>query len=49
MEKFFGDVEYDLAKERASIITPVPGGVGIITVAELMRNTLKAFFLSKSV
>jgi methylenetetrahydrofolate dehydrogenase (NADP+)/methenyltetrahydrofolate cyclohydrolase len=47
--KVLGDVEYDLAKEKASIITPVPGGVGIITVAELMRNTLKAFFISKSV
>ncbi|GBD02906.1 Bifunctional protein FolD protein [bacterium HR19] len=46
--KVFGDVEYDEAKKRASIITPVPGGVGIITVAELMRNTLKAFFYSSS-
>lgn len=43
--KIVGDVEFDVAKERASLITPVPGGVGLITVAELMRNTAKAFYL----
>jgi methylenetetrahydrofolate dehydrogenase (NADP+)/methenyltetrahydrofolate cyclohydrolase len=37
-----GDVEFAAAKERASWITPVPGGVGPMTVAELMRNTLFA-------
>jgi methylenetetrahydrofolate dehydrogenase (NADP+)/methenyltetrahydrofolate cyclohydrolase len=46
--KVLGDVEYDEAKKRASIITPVPGGIGIITVAELMRNTLNAFLYSSS-
>ena len=46
--KVMGDVEFDRAKERARIITPVPGGVGIITVAELMRNTLRAFHYSIS-
>jgi len=46
--KLVGDVEFEKAKERAGIITPVPGGVGIITVAELMRNTLKAFSYSIS-
>jgi methylenetetrahydrofolate dehydrogenase (NADP+)/methenyltetrahydrofolate cyclohydrolase len=37
-----GDVEYDAAAERASWITPVPGGVGPMTVATLMQNTLEA-------
>ncbi len=46
--RVMGDVEFAEASKRASIITPVPGGVGIITVAELMRNTLKAFYYSIS-
>lgn len=37
-----GDVEFDSAKERAAWITPVPGGVGPMTVAVLLRNTLLA-------
>lgn len=37
-----GDVEFDTAAERASYITPVPGGVGPMTVATLMQNTLQA-------
>lgn len=37
-----GDVEFDVAKDRASYITPVPGGVGPMTVAMLMSNTLSA-------
>jgi methylenetetrahydrofolate dehydrogenase (NADP+)/methenyltetrahydrofolate cyclohydrolase len=37
-----GDVEFDTAKERASWITPVPGGVGPMTVATLLLNTLEA-------
>lgn len=37
-----GDVEFEVAKERAAWITPVPGGVGPMTVAILMENTLKA-------
>ncbi|NVK22835.1 MAG: bifunctional methylenetetrahydrofolate dehydrogenase/methenyltetrahydrofolate cyclohydrolase FolD [Kangiellaceae bacterium] len=40
--KLAGDVEFDVAKERASWITPVPGGVGPMTVAMLMSNTLFA-------
>lgn len=40
--KLCGDVEFDVAKERASWITPVPGGVGLMTVATLMQNTLDA-------
>jgi methylenetetrahydrofolate dehydrogenase (NADP+)/methenyltetrahydrofolate cyclohydrolase len=37
-----GDVEYDSAAERARLITPVPGGVGPMTIAMLLRNTLEA-------
>lgn len=37
-----GDVEFAVAAERASWITPVPGGVGPMTVATLMQNTLEA-------
>ncbi len=37
-----GDVEFDAAAQRASWITPVPGGVGPMTVATLMQNTLEA-------
>jgi methylenetetrahydrofolate dehydrogenase (NADP+)/methenyltetrahydrofolate cyclohydrolase len=37
-----GDVEFEVARERASKITPVPGGVGPMTTAILMRNTLEA-------
>ncbi|VEB22784.1 bifunctional methylenetetrahydrofolate dehydrogenase/methenyltetrahydrofolate cyclohydrolase FolD [Avibacterium volantium] len=41
--KLSGDVEFDKAKERAGYITPVPGGVGPMTVAMLMFNTLYAY------
>jgi methylenetetrahydrofolate dehydrogenase (NADP+)/methenyltetrahydrofolate cyclohydrolase len=37
-----GDVEFDAACERASFITPVPGGVGPMTIAMLLRNTVEA-------
>jgi len=40
--KLVGDVEFEVAKERAAWITPVPGGVGPMTVATLMQNTLYA-------
>jgi methylenetetrahydrofolate dehydrogenase (NADP+) / methenyltetrahydrofolate cyclohydrolase len=40
--KLKGDVEFEKARERASFITPVPGGVGPMTIAMLMRNTLDA-------
>lgn len=40
--KLCGDVEFEAAKERASMITPVPGGVGPMTIATLMENTLFA-------
>jgi methylenetetrahydrofolate dehydrogenase (NADP+)/methenyltetrahydrofolate cyclohydrolase len=37
-----GDVEFERAAERARLITPVPGGVGPMTIAMLLRNTLQA-------
>ncbi len=40
--KLTGDVDYDAAAERAAWITPVPGGVGPMTVAMLLKNTLQA-------
>jgi methylenetetrahydrofolate dehydrogenase (NADP+)/methenyltetrahydrofolate cyclohydrolase len=40
--KLAGDVEFAAAAERAAWITPVPGGVGPMTVAMLMKNTLEA-------
>lgn len=43
-----GDVDFELAKTRAGHITPVPGGVGPMTVATLMENTLLALELSEA-
>lgn len=40
--KLAGDVEFDVACQRAAAITPVPGGVGPMTIACLMQNTLQA-------
>lgn len=40
--KLVGDVEFDIAKDKAAFITPVPGGVGPMTVASLIENTLIA-------
>ena len=40
--RLVGDVAFDEAKERASAITPVPGGVGPMTITMLLANTLQA-------
>ncbi|TMW68258.1 hypothetical protein Poli38472_005726 [Pythium oligandrum] len=40
--KILGDVEYEAAKAKASAITPVPGGIGPMTVAMLLKNTMKS-------
>ena len=40
--KLCGDVDFESAKEVASAITPVPGGVGPMTIAMLMTNTVEA-------
>ena len=41
-KKLVGDVEFDTAEKVAGAITPVPGGVGPMTIAMLMKNTVKA-------
>jgi methylenetetrahydrofolate dehydrogenase (NADP+)/methenyltetrahydrofolate cyclohydrolase len=40
--RLVGDVDFDRVQGLASLITPVPGGVGKMTIAMLMRNTLRA-------
>ena len=40
--KLCGDVDFENVEEKCSAITPVPGGVGPMTIAVLMKNTLKA-------
>nr|HPJ71056.1 bifunctional 5,10-methylene-tetrahydrofolate dehydrogenase/5,10-methylene-tetrahydrofolate cyclohydrolase [bacterium] len=40
-----GDGDFEAVKEKAAAVTPVPGGVGPMTIAMLMRNTLEAFRL----
>lgn len=47
--KLSGDVDFDEVKEVASAITPVPGGVGPMTIACLLQNTLKAFKQQKGI
>lgn len=45
--KLCGDVDFDEVSKKASYITPVPGGVGPMTIATLMKNTLTAYKLKK--
>ncbi len=47
--KFCGDVDFDNVKDKASFITPVPGGVGPMTIAMLMKNTLTAAKLQNGI
>ncbi len=44
--KLLGDVNFDSVKDKCSYITPVPGGVGPMTIAMLLKNTLKSFKLN---
>lgn len=44
--KLCGDVDFESVSQKASYITPVPGGVGPMTIATLMKNTLAAFKLT---
>jgi methylenetetrahydrofolate dehydrogenase (NADP+)/methenyltetrahydrofolate cyclohydrolase len=37
-----GDVDFEAVRDRAGLLTPVPGGVGPMTIAMLLRNTLSA-------
>lgn len=47
-KKLCGDVEFESAEKVASAITPVPGGVGPMTIAMLMKNTIKAAVINKT-
>ena len=47
-KKLCGDVEFESAEKVAGAITPVPGGVGPMTIAMLVKNTVKAAILNKS-
>lgn len=47
-KKLVGDVEFETAEKVAGAITPVPGGVGPMTIAMLMKNTVKAAIINKS-
>jgi len=40
--RLVGDVDFEAVKEKCSYITPVPGGVGLMTICALMKNTLRA-------
>ena len=42
-DKLVGDLDYDTCAEKASYITPVPGGVGPMTIAMLMQNTVTSY------
>ncbi len=46
-DKLVGDVEFEAAKKKAAFITPVPGGVGPLTVTMLMKNVVEAFKAQK--
>jgi len=42
-DRIVGDVDFDNVKEKVRAITPVPGGVGPMTIACLLKNTLECF------
>ena len=46
-KRVVGDIEFEAAKERAAFISPVPGGVGPVTVMMVMKNTIEAFKLQR--
>lgn len=46
--RILGDVEFEIARHRAAFITPVPGGVGPMTIAMLLQNTVKAMTLQNA-
>lgn len=45
--KIVGDVDFENVQDKASFITPVPGGVGPMTIAMLLENTLNLYYLQK--
>jgi len=44
-DQLVGDVDFEAVSRVASAITPVPGGIGPLTIAMLLHNTMKAFAL----
>lgn len=48
-DKLVGDVDFEASKEKASAITPVPGGVGPMTIAMLLSNTVKSAKISANI
>ncbi len=47
--RLVGDVDFDEVSKKVSLITPVPGGVGPMTIAMLLKNTFKAFMMQNSI
>ncbi len=47
--KLYGDVDFDNIKDKVSYISPVPGGVGPMTIASLAKNILKAYEIQKDI
>ncbi len=47
-DAIYGDVDFDSVKEKAGMITPVPGGVGPVTIACMLENALRAYNLRKN-
>ena len=45
--RLVGDIDFDQVSSKASFITPVPGGVGLMTICALMKNTMTAYLNSK--
>jgi methylenetetrahydrofolate dehydrogenase (NADP+)/methenyltetrahydrofolate cyclohydrolase len=46
--RIVGDVDFDEVSKKASFITPVPGGVGPMTIAMLLKNTFRAYLIQNS-
>ena len=46
-KKIYGDVDFDSVYDKVSKITPVPGGVGVMTVTSLLQNIVKCYKLQK--
>lgn len=47
-DKICGDVDFENVSKKAKLITPVPGGVGPLTIACLMQNTVKAYYMQNN-
>ena len=48
-KKIFGDCEKDSVMDKSSMMTPVPGGVGPMTICSLLEQTYKAFMLQQGI